>query len=400
MLYFADLKNRKVYTEDNVLVGNLHDLFFKASEKSVITKLVVRDSKKQLLVVPLEYVKKTAPFVLSKSFETVEPTEQEVSVVRNLLDKQIIDIKGNKIVRVNDVAFHEKPKLLVAGVDIGIVGILRWFQLEDILLKTTSFLKLRITSHFLSWGDIQPLELTRGKVVIKTIEEKLERIHPEDLADHLEKTTILNARKILNSLDEEYAAEVIGNLNINYQTALFKNFHASTASKVLELIDPDEAVDILLTLSPRRRRHIISLISPEQRQELEHLLKYSKTPIGGLLTTEYVTVTSDKSVREVIDKIKRETKDFSAVHYVYVLNKAGELTGVFSLHEMILQSLDTRVFKFMVNDVIVVHLTTPKELVVKKMLKYRFMALPVIDKQKKIIGVVTFDDVSEEMGRE
>ena len=117
----------------------------------------------------------------------------------------------------------------------------------------------------MSWADIQPLELIRGNVKLRK-REKLEKIRPEDLADYLEKTNVINARKFLKILDTEKAAEVIGNLNINYQTALFKNFHTDKAAKLISFLDPDEAVDVLLTLSKKTGRSV-GKIKPKDKRK-------------------------------------------------------------------------------------------------------------------------------------
>jgi magnesium transporter len=119
------------------------------------------------------------------------------------------------------------------------------------------------------------------------------------------------------------------------------------------------------------------------------------TPIGHLLTTDFLTVFPNNLVSEVIDKIKKETADFSYLYTIYVVNQENQLIGVFDLHELLLQSLETPVYRFMTQNLIVVHLNTPLEIVYKKMIKYKLNLLPVIDFKKNILGVVSFDDISE-----
>jgi Mg/Co/Ni transporter MgtE len=235
--------------------------------------------------------------------------------------------------------------------------------------------------------------LGKGKVILNRAAERLEQIHPADLADYLERTNILNINKIVTLLDEDFAAEVIGNLNINYQTALFRGLKEARAARVINLIDPDEAVDILLTLSPRRRSLIIESLPPDKKIEMQYLLNLSKTPIGGHITSEFLTVSPEDRVRQVIEKIKKETGDFSFLNYIYVLNN-NQLVGVFNLHELIMQGLNNLVYKFMIQNVITIHLTTPEEIALKKMFKYRIHALPVVDRQNHILGIVTYDQIA------
>lgn len=395
MIYFSELKGKKILSEDKIPVGVLEDLIFLSSESPNVTKLVVRSNLENKLVIPIEYlVKINQEIIIEKKYQVSELQANELFILKNLLDKQIIDLVGNKVVRVNDIAFQDKDGFYVTGVDIGILGVLRWFKVADLVTKIFSIFGLRIKPVFLSWADIQPLELARGHVMLKKREEKLTRIKAEDLADYLEKTNIVNIGKILKILDERKAGEVIGNLNLNFRVTLFRHFKPEKSATLLNHIDPDDAVDILLTLSKRRQEEIMKYLSDKKKKELNYLMGLATTPIGELLTTEFIKIKPEITVREVVDEIKKETVDFTFLNTVYVVNEKDQLVGVFNLHELLLQDQDTPVYKFMVQHVIVVHLTTPVEIAVKKILKYRLNALPVIDENKKLLGIITFDDLT------
>ncbi|MBI5127113.1 magnesium transporter [Candidatus Roizmanbacteria bacterium] len=398
MLYFSEIVGKKVYTEDKILIGKLEDLIFLISENPIVTKILVRSLADQGLIISTDYLQRINDnLTIEKEFLSSYLEENELYLVKNLLDKQIIDLKGNKIVRVNDVALNQdKEKLTLAGVDIGFLGLARRIRIfgGDNFYKFIRRFNLKMTSEFLSWADIQPLELIRGEVRLKKQEAKLQKIRPEDLADYLEQTNVINARKFLKILDTEKAAEVISNLNINYQTSLFKSFRAEKAAKFLTFIDPDEAVDVLLTLPKKKQDEIIGLLNSETKANIERLLEFSNNQIGRLITTEFLSVDPNDSVRQVIDRIREKTIDFSSLDYIYVVNKERELVGVLSLHELLMQDLDTPVYKFMTQNVVVVHFTTPEEIVAKKMLKYKLYALPVIDENKRIQGLITLDDMN------
>ncbi|MEK7634215.1 MAG: CBS domain-containing protein [Patescibacteria group bacterium] len=396
MLYFSEIVGKKVFTEDEIHIGYLEDLIFLATENPIVTKIVIRDKANQKLIISTDYLQKiNKHLTIEKEFLVAYLEENELYLVKNLLDKQIIDLKGNKIVRVNDVALHYREKLSIAGVDIGVLGIFRRLRIgADNFFKIASFFKIKFASRFLSWVDIQPLELIRGNVKLRMKEEKLEKVRPEDLADYLEKTNVINARKFLKILNTEKAAEVIGNLNINYQTALFKSFQTEKAAKLISFLDPDEAVDVLLTLSKRKRDEVLEKLNPKIKEQILHLFELSKEPIGALITTEYLTVNPEDTVREVIDKIKKETMDFSSLYSVYIINKEKQLTGVVNLAEILRQDLDLPLYKFMTQNLVVIHLTTPVEIAMKKFLKYRLSSLPVVNQEKRIEGIVNFDDIT------
>lgn len=396
MLYFSEIVGKKVFTEDNIPIGNLEDILFVAENVPLVSKLVINDDKGKEIFVPIEYLKNINHRIfVYKNYITGEIGENELYISKNLLDKQIIDLSGDKIVRVNDVAIQNKPNYYIAGVDIGVLGILRRLKVEDFLVKFYNFFGMKLVSKFLSWAEIQPLELARGHVKLKKREEKMKRVRPEDLAGYLDETNIWNVRKILNILDEKTAAEVISSLNINYQMTIFKHFNLEKSLKILTLIDPDEAVDILLGLTSKRRKEIIDKLPDKKKKEINYLLGLSQTDIGKYITTEYITTDSNTTVKEIINVITKETGEFSSLNYVYIINENKQLIGVVSLHELLLQHPDTPVYRFMVNNVIVAHITTTEEIALRKMLKYKINAIPIIDSEKRLLGVVSLDDVGE-----
>jgi Mg/Co/Ni transporter MgtE len=313
----------------------------------------------------------------------------------NVFDQQIIDIKGKNIVRVNDVVIQEKPQMTISGIDIGLFGIARWLGIEKPAKKIVEILNLPIHDTLLPWSDIQPLELSRGKVVMNKEEDKLKSIAPEDLADYLEKTSIFNAIQILTLVTDETASEVIQNLNINYQTQLFQHMPTAVAAQIITHADPDEAADLLLLVSEEKREEILSMVTKEKKKELAFLLEHAETSLGELMTTEFLVFSSSDTVKTVIERIRKETAGFANFPYGYVVNKSEELIGAFSLHELLLQSPETPILKFLVPNVIVVHPSTPKAVAVKRMLKYKLRAIPVMSAKRTLLGIVTFDDLVE-----
>jgi len=399
MIYFSQILKKQIFTEDGIKVGFLDDVVFLSKETPIVTKLLIKTKNKDILVSIDFLVKINKNIYIKKNYEETSLSEDEIYILRNLLDKQIIDIKGRKIVRVNDVVLQkEKNQWYLMGVDIGILGILRRLGLSKLGEKILGILKLRFSSKFLSWAEIQPLELARGEVRLRKEEKKLEKLRPEDLADYLEQTSLANIQKVLRLLDKKRVAKVISDLNINYQVGLFQRMLPKKAASILELIDSDEVVDILFFLSKKRRQAILSFLSKEKQKEVSYLLSVHESgKIGDYLSLQYLTVSSLRTVAEVKNIIKKETDDFYFLPYVYVINKKKQLVGVFSLHELLLQNDTNFVYKFMNQSLITVYLTTPVELALRKMIKYKISALPVIDKEKRILGIVTFDDLSEKL---
>ncbi len=406
MYFFSEIVNKKVINENNKFVGKLKDVLFLADESPRVTKLLVKKKKKTIAIPIKDLIKINGQIIVNKDFIEKEKAEREFSLAQNLLNRQIIDVKGGKVVRVNDVAMQDKQSLIgneerqeyyISGVDVGFRAILRWFKLEKAAIPLYKMVGMYSHPHFLSWGDIEPLELARGNVQLKKDVSDLERMRPEDLADYLEKTNIRNVDKIIAGLKTTYAADVIEDLNVNYQTALFRRFTPEQAKGLIEVLEPDEAVDILLTLPKEKRVAFLDVLDSRKRENLNQLIKYSKTSVGKLLDPDYISINSEISAGQAMDMIKEQLFEDPFSTYIYVHNNDGHLVGVTRISSIMIQDGVTQLFKFMEQDVIVAHLTTPREIALKRMLKYRLYALPVTSDNKKMIGVVTFDDVAEDI---
>ena len=242
---------------------------------------------------------------------------------------------------------------------------------------------------------MQPLELTSGRVKLRKHEERLQNMRPEDLADYLEKTNEKNVSKFLRILDKKFAAEVIGNLNINYQRDLFFHFEPVKSAEMLGLIHDEEAVDILLALPRKKREEIMSFIHENKKRQYAHLFSFSKSSIGKIISSEILTVAPTTTVHEVIEKIKKETSDYTFLAAIYVLNNQKQLVGVFNLHDLLLHEREIPVYKFMIQNLIEIRLSTPIEIALRKMLRYHLPSLPVVDNNKQLLGILTFDHVAE-----
>lgn len=400
MIYFSELKGRKIVTQSQKEVGKLEDLVFLAQEIPQITKIFIKFKKGNPCLIPLDQVQKiNSRIIVNNDYHRVELEENELYILKNLIDKQIIDLTGNKIVKVNDALLQlQKEGLsLLMGVEIGFLGILRWLKLEKPITLISHLFGIDLKSPFLSWKDIQPLELNRGHVKLKKKETKMTTLLAADLADYLEKTSIANAEKLLATFNAKYAAQVLNNLNLNYQVDIFNKLPTNKAAELLCQIDPDEIVDVLLALNRYKREVLLALLPYKLKLQVTHLINLAKTPIGNLLTSQFLTVTPHTTVKETLDRIKKETQDFSVFNYVYVINDKKCLVGVFNLHELLMEDLTTPVYKFMRQNLIVIHLTTPEEIVLKKMVKYQLYSLPVIDKNKRLLGLLSYDNLTKDI---
>lgn len=395
MLYFSEIFDKPIVDNHGKLAGTLRDLIFLPIETPLITKFMMKTPKGERIILPISLLKKTPQrFTLMGDFsESDTMAENEASVRKNIQDKQILDLKGAKVIRANDVVIADTPAYAVSGIDVGILGVFRWIGAAQLLASLLRRFNIQYKSEFLPWSQIQSLEAGRGRLVLKHDKDKMEKIPPEDLADYLEHTSTVNALKVLKLMDTAQSAQVVADIQSGFKTELFQRFSAQKAGKIITLMDPDEAVDILLTMSKARRNMVLAFINDYKKKPIMYLLNHAKTPIGHLMTTQYMEASSDNTVAAVLGAYKKEAVSLSSLPYIYLTNKSSQLVGVVSLQDLLVQPADIAVYKIMTQNVVMARLTTPEEIALEKMRKYHLYGLPVVDDNRTILGIVLLEDV-------
>ncbi len=396
MLYFSELRGKTILAGD-LFIGTLDDVVFQVSPAAIVTKLFVKKQSGQKFFLPYSAVDRIGGRIhVDANFVPTELEENELFVGKNINDQQIIDINGSNIVRVNDVVFIQQPQLHISGVDIGALGVLRWFGLEDIVSKVSRLTGREVIPKFLAWTDVAPVELARGKVVMKQSDTKLKRLKPEDLAGHLDTMSIRNVKRIINMFEDVYAAEVFSNLSVWSQTSLLRSFLPPKSASIISQLETSEAVDALITLRRSEKDKIISLLDRRQQHEIKRLMGLAKTPVGHVVSNQFLTVKPQDNANTILNKVRAARNDIDDIRYVYVVNNENQLIGIFTLYELIIQKSDVSAYKFMIQNPIVVQLSTPKELVLRRMKKYNLNSVPVVTEKRHMLGIVDLLDLLDE----
>ncbi|MFO0703561.1 MAG: CBS domain-containing protein [Patescibacteria group bacterium] len=394
MLYFSELRGKHVIENPSVFIGTLEDIVFKATPSAPVSKILVKTPKNHRVLIPYSSILKMGKNILiSPDYVLTNLEENELYVGKNLNDQQIIDVRGNKMVRVNDVVFLQKPFLHLSGVDIGWIGLMRWIGMEKFVRDSVRLTGKEVTSEFLSWNDIMPVELARGRVMLKKQETSIAKLRPEDLADYLNHLSLRNAKRLLHTLDDEFAASVIKSLNVYLRGQAVRVYTPERLVRILDHLDIDEVVDVLLSSDRHLRERILKLIPPPRREEVLRLFKVARTPVGDLMNIQFLVASPVDTVGKIIRQIRKEAAQLSDIKYIYVVNDAYELIGVFSLLELLSESIEEPVYKFMITNPVTASLSTPKEIILKKMIKYKIDSLPIVDDRNHLVGVVGIVDV-------
>jgi CBS domain-containing protein len=319
------------------------------------------------------------------------PAEHDLYLARDILDKQVIDINGLQVVRVNDLELTKiDGRYYLTNVDIGGQGLLRRLGLDKLAAKIAQRLKRPLPERFIAWNEVELLP-THG-VRLKVPRSKIAELHPADIAEILSDLTPRAGEALIGSLDNEMVADTLEEFEPEFQASMLNIFDDERAADVLEAMTPDDAADLLGELPPERREELLRLMEEEEEEEVRELLAYAEDTAGGLMTTEYVTVPPEITAAQAIELLREEARKAETIFYVYVVDGEEHLLGVFSLRELILAQPGAKVADFMERKVIKVGLETPSKEVVRVMAKYDLLAVPVVDEGNRLQGMVTADD--------
>ena len=323
-----------------------------------------------------------------------DETADGLLALRDVLDKQIVDVNGAKVVRVNDIKLegYESEAVLIA-VDVGVRGILRRLGVER---KGEDFLKVfKVTLPFnlISWNYIQPLQPKLTAISLTVPRQMLSELHPADIADIINQVSHHEGAAFLKNLDVDVAAETLSELSAEAQVEIIRGMDTEKASDIIEMMPPDEAADVLGDLPAEKAKEILEHIEKEEAEDIQELLGHEEDTAGGLMTNEFIAYSSRISVREAIERFRKDASEIDTVYYIYLTDEAERLTGVVSLRELLLSDPDTKLSEIMETKVKTVTPDADEDVAAKITSKYNLVALPVVDSDGVLLGIVTVDDI-------
>jgi CBS domain-containing protein/sporulation protein YlmC with PRC-barrel domain len=403
MAYLSVLIGRPVVDVDCVPIGSLEDII--AAPRGDMTHpqllaLVVRAGKQELIVPMDQVAVLLAPSIpLSKRRADVAPyvvAEQDLYLARDVLDKQIIDTDGVRVVRVNDLEIARvNSHYYVANVDIGRMGLLR-----RLLPGLASALERRSdkprTGAAISWDSVELLPGNQP-MRLKVPGDKISELHPADLAEIISDLARPESDKLLETLDASTVADTLEEVEPDFQARLLETMPDEKVADVLEEMAPDEAADLLAEFSQDRSKELLNLMERDEADDVRKLLTYPIDTAGGLMNTEFVAVKPSLTAGETIAALRRDAGEAETIYYVYVTEPDGRLSGVFSLRELVLADPKTPVAEFMHKRLVTVALEESQDTVAQAVSKYNLLAVPVVDDDGRIQGIVTADDALDKI---
>jgi magnesium transporter len=321
------------------------------------------------------------------------PEAEELYLVADLLDKQIVDVDGRKVVRINDIEVaNANGRLRVVAADVGIAGLLRRLGLRSFGRRWTSHVG-NVPRSMIAWDSVAPIrDVNPSHVRLSVKENRLARMHPSELAEIIGELSAPEAAKVVKQLDDETAADAFEHLDPDTRKTLIDDIGTERAADIIEEMDADDAADLLADLSEERQAQLLAEMDAYTAGELRNLVRYPEDTAGGMMTTDYVWIYPHRTTEATIRKIREIAPASQFIYYLYVLDKSDRLLGTVSLRTLLLALPTAFIERIMDTDLVTVAPDTPAVDVASTIAKYDLLALPVVDETGMMLGIVTVDD--------
>src|SRR6266571_880041 len=392
-LYATELMGVRTYDAQGNYVGRVREFFIEPAEApNRISHFLLSRGRFQPLVAKHNQIasvsdKKIRLNVGEKALEIYQPNESWLAVQKDLLDQQIIDTRGRKVVRVNDLDLAEQRsngnvELRLTQVDVGLPGAIRRLLQGVVPSKVVRKLQSQLPQRSIRWefvNLIEPDPLRRVK--LRITHEKLEDLHPADLADIMEELSASERQSIIASLDEQTAAAVLGELD------------ARLTTQIVEDLDPEKAADMLADLSKETSEELLEEMPGHEAKEVRELLEFDRATAGGMMNTKFVFVSESATREEVLEWMRKQDQSFDQLDAVVLLDHKAQYSGVVPVVRILLAAPDEPLAGLKMEPLVSLAPEADAKEVFQLFDKYNLRTLTVVDKDNRPIGAIAVDDV-------
>lgn len=396
MPYLSKLLNSPVSDSADEIIGKLEDVLVKPKpgEYSALEFLIIKQPRrKKRIIIPYEAIEN-----FSREEVSLRSLFSKINILENIpegyvrldhevMDQQIVDVAGARVVRVNDLRIGDfEGKMSVLGIDISFKGLLR--RLGVSWLDYFGYFKVNL----IDWRKAQPVE---GVLKLDSVSKDLTRLHPADIANIVEDLSLKQGSNLVLSLDKNMAARVFEEIDPEIQKLLISRLNPEHAARISERMSIDELVDLIQSLPDHQSSKLMEYVEQDRVKKVKKLLSYEDDTAGGLMTTEYLSALPEDTVENVIEKIQNLSNNFRSVNYLYVIDDNGKYKGVASFRNLLVAEKKDVLKNIMKKSAHLPVLQPDQSIksVAHLMTKYDLNSVAVIDNDKKFLGVVTVDDV-------
>ena len=412
MIYLSQLMGNPVYAADGEKIGSVSDLGIATGEVFPrVTSLAFKGpGRTPFLISWRKYVDTydekeihlKVPAVEIR-FSYLQP--DEVLIARDILNKQIVDTRGMRVVRVNDLKLSDtsSTQLRLLGAEVGARGILRSLSpaLEHVALKVARTFGHPIPERIIAWSYMDLVERDLSNVKLSVSHKTLDDMHPADIADIIERLDPRLRGQVFAQLDDEQRAGAMAEFDDDAMAAeLMGGMNEREASRMLSEMDPDDAAELVSELDYDKAEKLLRLMGVQEQRAIRQLLGYREDTAGRIMTSEFAALPEDKTVADAVELLRGLDEDFESVRYVYLSDEDNKLSGVVTLNALIVAQPETPLADICTREVITASPEDDQEDVAEDIAKYNLLAMPVVADDGHLLGIVTVDDALDVLEEE
>jgi CBS domain-containing protein len=402
-LFLSEIIKKPVLDFKGDVAGKLKDiLVIKGLPLPAISALIVKGRKKVYRIdwsnVNIFNKRIISTKLLAEEASVYDPQKEDLFAVRDILDRQIVDANGAKVVRVNDIRLEGyNGQAVLSAVDIGMRGIMRRLGVERRGDKLMKYFRVQLPHNLISWNYIQPLEPKLKSIALTVPRQMLSGLHPADIAEIISSVSRDEGTSLFKELNIEAAADTLSELEPDVQTAIITEMEPEKASDIIEMMPPDEAADVLSDLPPETVKMLLELIEKEEAEDIQELLSHEEDTAGGLMTNEFLSYPPRTRICEVMERFRADAEDVENIYYLYVIDENEKIIGVVSLRDLIVADPDNNpditLSEIMETNIKKVRVEDDESVVAAAISKYNLVAIPVVNEEDSLLGIVMVDDI-------
>ncbi len=402
LLYLTELLGLKVYGLKMRVLGRVSDAALVPVVHPVrVDRLFIGGAFTWLTVhqQQIQRIGLDGVFLNDENLTPYHPDESMLRLERDLLDQQIIDAQGRKVVRVNDVTFEvaseeDHDVLLIREIDIGLRSVFRRLAQGVLPRRVIRRIQSRIAPNSIGWEFCSILEPDPQRRLRLNISMSLiEKMRPADLADIVEELSPEDREALFEAMEPEVAAEALSEVDPDIQTQIIESLETERAADILEEMDPDEAADVLGDLEDHMSEEILEEMEDAPKAEVEELLEYDEDTAGGLMNTEFVAVHESATAADALEAVRSQPDLTYGITTLFLTDIDGRLKGVLPVTRVFIARPETALAALTPEEPIAAHVNEKAARVAELFDKYNLLALAVVDEEGRMAGAVTADDI-------
>ncbi len=406
-LALSELLGQRVYDAEAGRLGRVREVaLVPQDDPTRIAALIVRTSEGDRLVAT-ELIRAVNGGVRTTArigdLPKYSSGEGMLLLERDLLDQQIIDVHGRKVVRVNDIelAFDSDPvrapqgvNLRIAFVDAGTRGAVRRLLRGVVPRHALANWLERVPARNIPWEFVNLIETDPARRVrLKISSDRVSQLHPADIADIIEELAPAERDAVFQTLDEGVAAQALEEIDPKLQVSIMNAMESERAADIVEEMNPDAAADLLAELAEERSEEILEEMEPAERQDVEELLEFEEDTAAGRMTTDYMAIAPTARVHDAVEMLKHFEGGLESMSTIYLVGENEKLVGAVPLAKLVVSHPNTHLSELKLEPLISVSPEADEREVAEIFDKYNLLTLPVVDENGALTGVITADDV-------